>query len=328
MPKPLRIWEEEDRIPTTEEVMRYVVGPSEEMAAEWGRNARKRLEDFANKHEAERAASAARRKAEAKAQVDGNLSGEAESKAAALSREIAAAAAREPEPGAGSIFVCDTPASLVMVGCRQLPMHISRRHVYDIANTPGGGPSTHRHGLGTELLENLPQLIASPAMVLDTSPTATRQDAIVVVLDAVDREGRPVVAVVKPDGYMRTDGAHVESNYVLSVYGRRGMEGYLERAAREDRVLFVDKRKTERLQGRVGLRLLESVGATPLGRIVHPSETLGKRKQPPRERRQGKHIPARQESRRTPGVSEKEARKKSGRKGNRKSPQARKDVRR
>ena len=328
MPKPSRDWAEEDRIPTTEEVMRHVVGPSEEMAAEWGRNARRRLEDFANRYENERAASAARREAEMKAQEGGTPSCEAESKAETLSREIAEAAACEPKPGAGSIYVCDTPASLVMVGCRQLPMHISRKHVHDIANGAGGEAGAHRHGLGTEILENLPQLLASPAVVLDTPHTASRPDAIVVVLEEADGEGRPVIAVVKPNGYTRTEGGHAESNYVLSVYGRNDMEAYLERAAREDRVLFVDERQTERLQGRVGLRLLESVGATPLNRIVHRSETLGKRKQPPRERRQGKHIPARQAPRRSPGESEKEARKKSGRDSRSKGAQTRKDVRR
>lgn len=178
--------------------------------------------------------------------------------------------------GEGALCVCDTPTSLVMLGLEQLPMYISPTHVHNIMHAKG--ETRAWHGIPRETLESLPELMMSPAMMMDAPRSASRKEAVVVMLSELDGDGLPIIVAIKPGGWARTTGVYVPSNYILSAYGREDPEEYVARAAKENRILFIDEKKTESLQTRGQLELLLSAGETPLNSIVHQTKSFNKLK--------------------------------------------------
>lgn len=168
------------------------------------------------------------------------------------------------------LFVCDTPSSLVMLGMRQLPIFITKRHVRDIMH-PKSPDNLHWHGLGTNELLAVPDLLASPAIILDALDGASRTDCIVCVLSETDSDLLPLVAAIKPDGTSQYECELVDSNHLLSVYGRSRLEEYLDIATRQGHVLFVDEEKTKDLESQAQLQLLRGLRGLPTNHIIHLS---------------------------------------------------------
>ena len=110
---------------------------------------------------------------------------------------------------------------------------------------------------------------------MDPLTSASRGDAIVLVLDETDDDLLPLVAVIRPSGESRCGHSTYRSNHLLSVYGREGLERCVSSVRRQGRVLFIDRKKTEDLQGRAQLHLLRGLGDLPLDRIIHRSGALG-----------------------------------------------------
>lgn len=59
--------------------------------------------------------------------------------------------------------VCDTPQILLDVGCEQLPMFYTKRHLHDALKPKGNtGESIHYHGLNAEQIKKMPMLLEIP----------------------------------------------------------------------------------------------------------------------------------------------------------------------
>ena len=60
--------------------------------------------------------------------------------------------------------VCDTPQILLDVGCEQLPMFYTQKHLKEAIKQKNG--HTHAHGLTVEQLKLIPKLLQEPVMIL------------------------------------------------------------------------------------------------------------------------------------------------------------------
>lgn len=74
-----------------------------------------------------------------------------------------------------------------------------------------------KHNVPLSVIENLPELIANPLVIIDSK---TETGSFVSVLDAVDKNGDVVVAVIKP-----TDRNY---NVIPSVYGKKEIENLIK----------------------------------------------------------------------------------------------------
>lgn len=101
-----------------------------------------------------------------------------------------------------------TPPVLRNLGAPELPVSISR----DVVRKATNGVS---HDVKMETIEKLPELMHDPLAVYDS---ATQDNALVLWLDAVDKNGDPVLAAV----HMNDTKKRIEINRVASVYGTRG----------------------------------------------------------------------------------------------------------
>ncbi|WP_419559919.1 hypothetical protein, partial [Ruminococcus sp.] len=99
--------------------------------------------------------------------------------------------------------VCDTPQILLDVGCEQLPMFYTKRHLHDALKPKGNtGESIHYHGLNAEQIKKMPMLLENPVIIYDS---LSRNDSIIIVTSELDNEKMPIIAAIKPNGKAKYD---------------------------------------------------------------------------------------------------------------------------
>ena len=170
-----------------------------------------------------------------------------------------------------SLKVCDTPQILLDVGCEQLPMLYTQKHLKNAILPPD--EKNHRHGLEIEQIKRLPELLSHPVMIID-SPN--RKDSIIVVTSEVDKSDNPIIASIKPTGEGRYEVENVSSNFITSVYGRNNFSEYFRRIVQSDNLLFCDKQKSQAMFERWGEQYSELTNNLDFNIIIHQSRNIVK----------------------------------------------------
>ena len=170
-----------------------------------------------------------------------------------------------------SLKVCDTPQILLDVGCEQLPMLYTQKHLKNAILPPD--EKNHRHGLEIEQIKRLPELLSHPVMIID-SPN--RKDSIIVVTSEVDKSDNPIIASIKPNGKGRYEVENVSSNFITSVYGRNNFSEYFRKIVQSDNLLFCDKQKSQAMFERWGEQYSELTNNLDFNIIIHQSRNIVK----------------------------------------------------
>lgn len=173
--------------------------------------------------------------------------------------------------------VCDTPQILLDVGCEQLPMFYTKRHLHDALKPKGNtGESIHYHGLNAEQIKKMPMLLENPVIIYDS---LSRNDSIIIVTSELDNEKMPIIAAIKPNGKAKYDLELVESNFVMSFHGRNNFENQINRAVEQNKVLYYNKEKSQELFSVLGLQLSKGLNILDSNIIIHQSRNIVKSKQ-------------------------------------------------
>lgn len=170
-----------------------------------------------------------------------------------------------------SLKVCDTPQILLDVGCEQLPMLYTQKHLKNAILPPD--EKNHRHGLEIEQIKRLPELLSHPVMIID-SPN--RKDSIIVVTSEVDKSDNPIIVSIKPNGKGRYEVENVSSNFITSVYGRNNFSEYFRKIVQSDNLLFCDKQKSQAMFERWGEQYSELTNNLDFNIIIHQSRNIVK----------------------------------------------------
>lgn len=183
-------------------------------------------------------------------------------------------------PKYSNLKVCDTPQILVDIGCDRLPMLYTQRHLKDALHEKSPN-NAHWHGLTLEQICNIPHLLESPAIIMDSlSPNKSADKSIVICLNNVDNDNAPIIVSVKPNGQGIYEMENVSSNFITSIYGKEnGFANYVERAAKSNNILFWDKEKSQALFSYQRLQLPEAINNLDSNIIIHQSRNIVKGKQ-------------------------------------------------
>jgi hypothetical protein len=125
-----------------------------------------------------------------------------------------------------------TPAILVENGVKDLPMLITQRHaktiIYSEAEARELGLPTgdkyNYHGLGKDLLIKSVDSMDNPLEIYKQD-----NDHYLIITDVKNNEGNNVIVPVKIDGKGTYNDIYIDENQILSVYGRKNLQSYLER---------------------------------------------------------------------------------------------------
>ena len=172
-----------------------------------------------------------------------------------------------------SIKLSDTPDILLSVGCTQLPMLYSQKHLRD-ALTPKSPDNPHYHGLTVSQIEAVPEQLTEPAIIFD-SLSPHNPNSIICVLDMYDNDQAPIVVSITPNGKGMYQLQMVDSNYATSIYGKdHGFENMIERAANSGRILYWDKNKSQAIFSSLRLQLPQALNSLDSNTIIHQSSAI------------------------------------------------------
>lgn len=158
------------------------------------------------------------------------------------------------------LMMGDTPQKLVDLGMNQLPMLVTSKHIWTIANEAGSDSNVNYHGLGADMVKQLPQAIDDPAiiMVSKTRPN----DSVVLLTELIDRQGRPVLAAIRFNGHGNYNNVEIDANVMTSAYGRTGVNNFVKEALEENRILDVNKEKSQFLEKTPGVQFPDNLYKT------------------------------------------------------------------
>lgn len=140
--------------------------------------------------------------------------------------------------------ICDTPQILLDAGFEQKPILYTQRHL-KLALEPKSFSNPHKHGLSIETLKKMPVLFESPVILADNP---SRADAMLMVLCEVDGDKLPLIASIKPDGKGHYQLENIETNLILTVFGKNNFERYFTSALTPDRILYLNKERGQTLE--------------------------------------------------------------------------------
>lgn len=148
-----------------------------------------------------------------------------------------------------AVRVGTIPEILKNAGCEEMDMYITQKHLRNILHEEGGkmNGNGHYHGIELQKLRQLPELLEKPLAII---ADRRQSDTLVVVLEERDRKDRQLIVPVKKNGSAFYREKLVKANFILSVYGKQNIGLYLDQAAREGRIVFLDKNISIRLGGK------------------------------------------------------------------------------
>lgn len=169
-----------------------------------------------------------------------------------------------------ALYVGETSPLMEELGLKQLPVLMTSKHLNDIVAEKSSS-DRRKHGLTPDQVKSLGSILSDPAMVLDS---AQRNDAIVFVSDQTDADGLPIVAAIRPNGSGVYEMTSQPTNFLLSMYGRENFDKFIESAARDGRILYVNKIKSQSLLGDAGVQFATGLSNADSDGIVHQSRNV------------------------------------------------------
>ena len=166
--------------------------------------------------------------------------------------------------------VMNTPLLLRQVGAENLPILITARHLKTIVQE-SGTEKTNYHGLGADLIKQLPELLSDPVMIMDS---LTRDDSVVVVTNATDLEKCPVIAAIKLDGYGSLNSDYVAANIITSVYGKENFNSFISRNVNADTILYISKEKSQELIDVPGIQFPDKINKIDSNTIIRKARAF------------------------------------------------------
>ena len=142
-----------------------------------------------------------------------------------------------------------TPEILVKSGVQDLPMLITQNHVKstiyskDEARALGlpTGKNINYHGLGKDLLVRSIDSMDDPAAIYKKDA-----DRYLIITELQNKAGESIIVPVKIDGKGTYNDVYIDENQILSVYGKKNLQSYLENNGFE---LVYKKRETALNEG-------------------------------------------------------------------------------
>ena len=143
------------------------------------------------------------------------------------------------------VYLRETPKILQSkLGYRNLPMLMTSNHVYTSIKTDNEAETennhreyTNYHGLGIELATRAIEKMDSPDYIIKSS-NDKGDLGIAIFCKLFDEKSKQVMVAVKPEELASVNGTFLDTNIVLSTYGRKNYLNYIKKAIDENRILY------------------------------------------------------------------------------------------
>ena len=156
-------------------------------------------------------------------------------------------------PQNDSLLVSGTPEVLKKTGFNALPITINQKHIDYAIN----GTKDVDHHLGETLLKQLPQALENPVAIISSQ---TQPNRVVAILK-MQHNGKNVITPVEIDGYGTQNNLTIDSNAVVSIFGKDNAitkqlkNALIDEANNKISMFYWNKKEALSLLQRPGLRL-------------------------------------------------------------------------
>ena len=145
-----------------------------------------------------------------------------------------------------AVRICKTPEIYGKIGLdTNLNMMMTKRHI-KLCN--------EEHNISKEQFYNLPKLLEEPAIIMKSM---SKEKAIVAVFNDVDKNNIPIIAAIEPNGQGTYDFKQIDSNFILSVYGKDNFNNFVNKALNENKLLFTDQKVINELEKKAGIEIFK-----------------------------------------------------------------------
>lgn len=168
--------------------------------------------------------------------------------------------------GLNALYVTETPEILQQIGLKQLPMLYTKKHLEDALKPKN--EKKHYHGLTEAQIKKMPEIIEHPAIVIDS---LSRNDSIVVISDICDNDNLPIIVSVRIDGNGVYELKQVASNFITGMYGRKGISALIDRAAKDNKILYINNKKSHNIFSLARVQFPYSLNNYDFDTIIHKS---------------------------------------------------------
>ena len=145
------------------------------------------------------------------------------------------------------VYLNDTPQVLQDLGLRNLPMLMTSMHVYKAIKTEQEAinegrflqrDKNHYHELGKQKFIDVVNALESPEIIYkDNSDPNDLQ--IIAVVGLKNNDNHQIMVAIKPEGKGNYNKISVDSNVMLSMYGRKNLQNKISDAQKDGRILYV-----------------------------------------------------------------------------------------
>jgi predicted RNA methylase len=146
-------------------------------------------------------------------------------------------------PDEQHVFLGMTPRIYEELGFQRLPMAMTTTHLFQTLHTSSEWHTDKNyHDLGEDILRQIPEQLKNPLFVLQS---AVKETDIVSVIALKDKDNNQIIVPVAYSQKGNINGAEIEINLVKSIYGKENFQSWLNEAVKDNRLLYIDKKKTE-----------------------------------------------------------------------------------
>ena len=145
------------------------------------------------------------------------------------------------------VYLNDTPQVLQDLGLRNLPMLMTSMHVYKAIKTEQEAinegrflqrDKDHYHELGKQKFIDVVNALESPEIVYKDNNNPNDLQ-IIAVVGLKNNDNYQIMVAIKPEGKGNYNKISVDSNVMLSMYGRKNLQNKISDAQKDGRILYV-----------------------------------------------------------------------------------------
>ncbi len=163
----------------------------------------------------------------------------------------------------------NTPRIFLEIGLANHPILITSAHTKTAVGKNVKGKNIHN--INIEVFKELPKLLENPAIIMES----TKKGSIVSFVNAVDNANIPILCAVKINGTGYYNSIEIDSNVITSVYGKdTNPIGFIENAVKENRVLYWNKKMSQKLFEIPGLQLPDNLNNFDSNTIIRKANVF------------------------------------------------------
>ena len=164
------------------------------------------------------------------------------------------------------VYMGSTPTGIAnILELPKLPMLVTSQHIYSMAVSKAQAQREGRyksrfnyHNLGWDTVKKLPEYINKPVLIIKSN-TDPNDATFVVVTAETDNAGSPIIAAVKPNGTGNYFNIEFPTNFMLSGYGKDGIQGYVATAKTENRILYASKKNSQKNKNTPSVQFADNI---------------------------------------------------------------------